>query len=353
MLDKTHGWALTPNFVLKTADGGLHWQNVMPANAFGKNAMLGGIRGAFLNDQDAWIVAAVGSSPNGKSSPLDTIMVLRTTDGGKSWQNSTIHNPAGGSPNVKFLNASEGWILLTSMTSIGNLPALFHTTDGGQHWNQLGKPDPNVIHIQTGISFKDGQNGWVAGSSKGPPTLEVTHDGGKTWQNQSLLMPPGVDKSVAVNTLPPILFGSNGLLPVADYVGPQPGGTSSIIGLNLYVTHNGGQTWTPTKHITLGNLASNGPAGFTVDATDSQHAWAALSTSLSVTSDGGQSWTKLPPIPQPIKAEPIDGTLSFTDTNNGWGITSTNLLHTADGGRTWQQVNYFVDGKPITTSRTV
>lgn len=34
MLDKTHGWALTPHLVLKTADGGLHWQNVIPANAF-------------------------------------------------------------------------------------------------------------------------------------------------------------------------------------------------------------------------------------------------------------------------------------------------------------------------------
>src|SRR5205807_5472534 len=38
------------------------------------------------------------------------------------------------------------------------------------------------------------------------------------------------------------------------------------------------------------------------------------------------------------------------DANTGWAITPTNLLHTTDGGHTWQPINYFIDGKPITTS---
>src|SRR5260370_11164805 len=101
MLDKTHGWAMTPRSVLKTVDGGLHWQNVLPADAFGKTPKVMEVRGAFLNDQYAWIIAAVR---------MDTIMILRTTNGGQSWQNSIIHTPRGASLNAQFLNASEGWL---------------------------------------------------------------------------------------------------------------------------------------------------------------------------------------------------------------------------------------------------
>ena len=47
MLDKTHGWAMADSSILKTADGGLHWQNVLPANAFGKPTKFSTARGHF------------------------------------------------------------------------------------------------------------------------------------------------------------------------------------------------------------------------------------------------------------------------------------------------------------------
>jgi photosystem II stability/assembly factor-like uncharacterized protein len=359
MLDKTHGWALTPSLVLKTADGGLHWQNVIPANPFGKTAMVWSVRGTFLNDQDAWIAAAVDPSPNGKSSPMNTIMVLRTTNGGKSWQNSTIHNPAGSSPDAKFLNASEGWLQSYQVTQTGNVPAIFHTTDGGQHWNQLGTP--NDTQVQSGISFINAQNGWEAGAGRASaanpaqPPLDVTHDGGKTWQSQPLPVLPGAGKSDRVSTKPPVFFGNNGLLPVENHIVPPSGSKSSpSIGLDLYVTHDGGQTWTPTQLVTS-TTTRKGPYTLTVDFADMQHAWAAVGTNLSTTNNGGQSWTQLPPTLQPLS------TLDFIDPNNGWAINFSSatdktkyqppsLLHTTDGGHTWQPINYFIDGKPITTS---
>ena len=163
------------------------------------------------------------------------------------------------------------------------------------------------------------------------PPLEVTHDGGQTWHNLSLPVLPGAGKDDLIQTMPPVFFGKNGLLPVQDQ------------GLDLYVTYDGGQTWTPTKLVT-----SNGPGSFTVNITDIRHVWATNGTNLYATSNGGQSWTKLPPTPQPISE------LSFVDANNGWAIGPTNvtpgntknqppsLLHTTNSGRTWQAVNYSI-----------
>ncbi|HEY4032683.1 MAG TPA: hypothetical protein VGL94_01805 [Ktedonobacteraceae bacterium] len=352
MLDKTHGWALTTNSVLKTADGGLHWQKVIPANAFGPTTILWSVlQGAFLNDQDAWVVAAVDPAPNGKSAPMNTIMVLRTTNGGQSWQNSIIHNPAGSQVDrPEFINASEGWLQSYGVTPTGNLPAIFHTTNGGQHWNQLGNPNLKDMPNPSGVYFSNTQNGWEVGHGKlgAQPLLEVTHDGGKTWQNQSLPVLPGAGKSDLLSTKPPVFSGNNGLLPVEDQITPPLGSKSSpSIGLDLYATHNGGQTWTPTKLVTS-NLTSNGLRISTTYAMDSQHVWGTLGTNLYATSNGGQSWTQLPQPPQPI-----DG-FSFIDLNNGWAISSgnvtasntknqsPNLLHTIDGGHTWQPINYSI-----------
>jgi photosystem II stability/assembly factor-like uncharacterized protein len=355
MLDKIHGWALTQNSILHTVDGGLHWQNVTPANAFSNTTTpMPTPQSAFLNDQDAWVVTPVATPP---SRALNGIRVLRTTDSGKSWQSTNILTPAGARTDAPhFLNPSNGW-LQTFGQAGDSVSAIFHTTDGGKSWNEPGKLNQSYIPDPSGSSFSDDQTGWEAGdnptasmnnaTNNAQPLLDVTHNGGKTWQNQSLPVLPGGGKSDMLSTRPPVFFGNTGLLPVEDQIVPPRGSKSSPnIGLNLYVTHNGGQTWTPTKLVT-----SNGPYTFTIDVVDSQHAWATLGTILYATSDSGQSWPKLPPTPQPL------GTLDFIDANNGWAISSggvipgstknqlPSMLHTIDGGHTWQQINYSIVGK--------
>jgi len=177
------------------------------------------------------------------------------------------------------------------------------------------------------------------------PLLDITHDGGQTWHSQLLAVPSGASKSTWVSTRPPVFFGNTGLLPVDVHSPPPSGSIHPGIGLDLYVTHNDGQTWTPTKLITSSGQSLT-TIIHTVDIVDSQHAWADLDYNLYATSDGGQNWTKLPQPPQAISE------FSFIDTNNSWAIgsidmttgnTKPNLLHTTDGGRTWQPINYFID----------
>lgn len=325
MLDPTHGWALIQNSILHTVDGGFHWQNVTPANA---NIDLPLLKSSvdFLDDQDAWV-----APPHLLQK---SISILRTTDGGNSWQNSTIQTtvPEAG-PAPHFLNASEGWLAVHGLPT--GILRIFHTTDGGQNWNQLASPNMKDIPYSSGISFSDTQNGWETGTGSitVQPALEVTHDGGQTWQSQSLAVPPEMGKFNAIATIPPVFFGNNGLLPVEAY-----NSSLRLTGLGLYVTHDSGQTWTPTTLLTNNiSVTIN-----TIDVVDSQHVWAELGSYPYTTSDGGQSWTQMSPIPQPIAL------LSFIDANNGWsmsvprvtlGNTRPNLLRTTDGGQTWQLIN--------------
>src|ERR1700687_383626 len=61
MLDTRNGWALTASSVLKTTDGGLSWQDVTPANA----GLDTSARGQFLNIQDAWIAIGPANQQEG------------------------------------------------------------------------------------------------------------------------------------------------------------------------------------------------------------------------------------------------------------------------------------------------
>lgn len=98
--------------------------------------------------------------------------LLRTTDGGKSWEahymgrNELIRR-------VYFVDAEYGW-------AVGHRGSIFHSRDGGKTW-EVQKEVPNTFLRD--ISFTDRNNGWVVGHES---TILHTTDGGKSWQLQKL-----------------------------------------------------------------------------------------------------------------------------------------------------------------------
>lgn len=105
MLDTMHGWALTEKSVLKTADGGFHWQDVTPAH----NPITTITYADFMDTHYAWI--AIPPAQIAPHSISDVIKILYTVDGGLHWQVSTIVDAgAVGTDRPHFVNIQDGWI---------------------------------------------------------------------------------------------------------------------------------------------------------------------------------------------------------------------------------------------------
>ena len=330
MLDQTHGWALSKAAVLKTVDAGLHWTNVSPANGIAQDAV-----GTFMDINHAWI-ASVSSQEVSNS-----VDILRTSDGGKSWQHSAFtDNQVAVFDPPHFVNLQLGWLEIINYGGPGagnESAAIYHTRDGGQTWSKQVESSKGfgLPGFKSGISFKDALNGWATGhDASNNALLYVTHDGGNTWSPQTLPDLLGAigtaATSVSFQTTPPVFFGNNGLLPVQ--VSGQIEANTPLHGLLLYVTNDGGRTWFSYWKTQPAAISPFSPASLYI--VNAQHAWGSDEQSGIIygTTDGGKSWQKFANSIGNIKA------FSFVDNYNGWAITDKALWRTRDGGNTWGQV---------------
>jgi photosystem II stability/assembly factor-like uncharacterized protein len=319
MLDRQHGWALNASAVLKTSDGGLHWHAVSPKNS----PITALAAGDFLNANDAWISIAPDLQHGQKG-----VRVYSTLDGGKHWRLVTIddqHAVGGGLP--EFIDAEHGWLEIGTGVALGSESVdIYRTNDGGQSWTLVSCAGPQSNCTlgfeghKSGLLFIDRLTGWATGdTATNRPWLYVTHDGGMSWSRQTVPTVPGVSNA-SYATLPPVFLGKDGVLPVKVI-------SATINGLDLYTTSDGGKTWHP------GPLSSFSMQNIFI--LDTQHAWAVSDSGIYATSNGGQSWSQVNNNVQHI------GTVDFVDPSYGWAIASpdgqsTLLLYTTDGGRTWK-----------------
>jgi len=334
MLDTTHGWALTANQVLKTADGGTTWQDVTPSKA----SLNSFSRGDFYNSQYAWIVNPP-LNPNSNQ-----VYIWYTSDGGQHWNDSMITTQyASGADYPHFLSISNGWLQLFGSPGAGQLPtAIYHTTNGGQSWTQVQVQASGQYSVvrPDGISFKDAENGWIAGDGSAYPSattlppVDVTHDGGVTWQTQNLpALPASSTGGLAIST-PPVFFGNTGIMPIERV-------SSSQATLVLYDSYDGGQSWSTTTPLTISISANEAAPALSVYVVDAQHAWATVNNSVYATTNGGQSWSLISHVAS-------IGDMSFSSDTTGWAIgnpaSNQNILEkTTDGGKTWQPLNYTIN----------
>lgn len=160
----------------------------------------------FVSEQTGFIAGQAGT-------------VLRTTDGGKSWdalyvgKNQLIRR-------VSFISDQEGW-------AVGHRGSIFHTTDAGNSWEiQFEAPG---IYLRD-IAFIDGNHGWVVGHDA---TILHTADGGASWQAQQMRGFTGRD------------------LPRFHGVYARDENTAVIVGEfgSVIHTEDGGELWTVTPGV--------------------------------------------------------------------------------------------------------
>lgn len=318
MIDTSNGWALTKSAVLKTSDGGRHWQNVQPqGQSLGMNP-----HGEFLTTQQAWV--AWQAAP--EYATQQSITIIHTSNGGLSWQTVTINNVVGGLVDApRFINLQQGWLVTSHAEGMLHYTVTtYRTTNGGQSWLRMGQIRSTAV---TGVSFLNAQLGWAGIEWPGNTVnVQKTTDSGQSWQQVQLPAPTGVNDLNGIgNTLttPPVLFGATGLLPAHISVGAQP-----TTHLTIYTTHDSGAHWTSGA---LADFDSND-----VYVADSQHIWAEESGSpvLHFSADGGKTWIRLTTTPQQF------GELSFISAQYGWALSNTgHLYQTVDGGRSWQALS--------------
>jgi len=332
MIDSTTGWALSEHAVLRTTDGGLHWKNVTPPNIqLTRESMAD-----FLTASLAWVTTP---QTNGT-----TTQVLRTMDSGQTWQQSTV--PAFYLKQMTFVDAQHGWILAGWGAGGGaaEAVAVFRTGDGGKTWRNVSSalpastdgPPPGHLPFggrKSGIHFLNASTGWITGTVVANDLiwLYVSHDGGATWYQQSLTLPPGVPSAQLSFVSPTFFSATDGILPVIF----SDGDTGRGIATDIYVTHDEGTTWKSTTPLPFAAVAT--------DFVDRQHGWATDGMILYRTSAGGQQWTKLSPGASFKQVTSLD----FVSSMLGWAIdgqgkNSALLLKTTDGGQTWTPFPFMI-----------
>jgi photosystem II stability/assembly factor-like uncharacterized protein len=126
-----------------------------------------------------------------------------TTDGGRTWSQSEIPQAGGNGVmywgTITFSEDRYGWLM--AVNGQHDSPAeLFATTDSGAIWSQIASMDDGHLPCGGEISFRDPATGWMVGNLGGngdsyPNILYRTQDGGCTWLEQDLKLPPGYPKS--------------------------------------------------------------------------------------------------------------------------------------------------------------
>ncbi len=323
MLDANNGWAISDTNVLRTADGGATWYNVTPsgASSFGFNAAP-----FYLNASTAWI-ALPGTDPTNGT-------LYRTTDGGVTWSSNTV--PFGGG-SLNFLDGSHGWEQVGLDAGMSHeAVAVFTTGDGGSTWTQVFTDEPNatgssdslpLVGDKNGITALDASHAWVTGAEPVGDFVYIymTADGGHSWTHQDAPIPSAYAGGMTNADLPSFFGAGTGVLPVV-LIGT--GGN----GVDFYLSHDAGQTWTASQPVAQGGFVSvASQADFFV--------WDG-GTTLNVSHDSGSTWSTVTPN---VDIHDTLSSFQFVDATTGWALTQDasshhSLYKTTDGGKTWTAV---------------
>ena len=330
MISASTGWAAGSgtNRILRTADGGSHWDDAGP-----RGAQPGNWTTFFLDANNAWVASSLQP---GSDTPDFSVHVYRTSDGGKNWNNAGVVAAGQGWPSsMSFVDASHGWLFMNLGGAAGSQGVAFYgTADGGRTWTKLSEADTSGSsgHLPLSCSkgapvFLNPSTGWLPGSCSagGGPFFYVTRDGGRTWHNVALGSPAGWG-STCMCEVTSLRFSDarNGVFVLTSY------GSAGVPESAVYSTTDGGGSWRPGPSL---------PAqAYDVFFIDKSHGWTInpkANNSLLSTSDGGQHWSTVGPIPS---TQGVTG-LQFVTTEIGWASGSepagNTLIKTTDGGQTW------------------
>lgn len=389
-LDNQTGWAASINGkILYTLDAGDNWSS--------KNAGMEDLLSIHLYDNDTfWVAGESGSlyksTDSGdtweKAVQIDTLglsefddlydvefenenigyvigetydngfvgFLLKTTDGGTSWERSVYNFEhvlydikigsngevvlAGGKDqftenesNAVFISEDQGdtW----RMISDGAGPLYWTSLDENSgNWIVAGESgatstfalsnDTLYSDLYTGsdiaeITFGDSDHGVFVTGGREQARIFATSDGGDTWEERLKL-----NGRIGFNSVD---FAGD------DYVWAV--GTNYFTGDSRWVVY-----YSTDKGLNWNNLELDFPVHEQleyvqkVQFTDLQNGFIKVEDALLKTTDAGASWEKASE-PTPLSFTDFH-TIHFLDSNNGWMAGNDHVAYTDDGGATWE-----------------
>jgi photosystem II stability/assembly factor-like uncharacterized protein len=296
---QVEGASSDPPAVGVTRDGGKTWVSLCWPDGWPGN---GAGRAVAFRSSLGFVVGSYTSGP----------FVLRTTDGGTTWQTVTLPattQPTGGAncglADVAIIDDRNVWIV--------GAGGVYHSGDAGRSFTRQTVPDDGPCAFGR-LAFVDAAHVWATGSNR----LVRTADGGATWTGSEQPLP-----ILGYAALNDVIFtdAAHGFIATSDSVG----GTSRGL---LFATDDGGQTW---------RKALESPGVFrSVGFVDHDHGFLAGGTpargEVWATTDGGNSWERR----AALDSRDIQ-VISFIDEERGFGTISNRpcIIATTDGGRTW------------------
>lgn len=304
MIDLNTGWGIAQDnngidHILRTTDGGYSWRDITPPQPIDSESPSMFADVEFGNAKTGW-VTFMGSD-----------LVWSTTDGGITWNVSKLTYKSRLGNMFVSLGPDQVWLyqfLDAAMQSV--FTALSSSQDKGDSWSMLFDPtDDTGGSVQgfdkTGGVFVNTEYGWLTRDFRGVTIsvfLEVTSDGGTTWQNLELPPPPtdaDLFTSCVCGMYDPSLVNTavgSARLSCSCYL------DDLLINKNyLYRTIDGGESWE------IHSMPS-GEMHFISGQT-----YYATGREIYRTSDSGDFWDL-------IKTVNWDGQFSFVDLNNALAI---------------------------------
>ncbi|MHB8458553.1 MAG: WD40/YVTN/BNR-like repeat-containing protein [Candidatus Limnocylindrales bacterium] len=322
-----------------TADGGSTWRNATPPGGFA-TAVSDYLLGVDFADAAHGWVAINEAFTSGSDASYGRVDIWRTTDGGRSWTKAqlpkAVFNQFGEiMPAVQFdfLDASRGFAFLSGNIAKGrNDSDLFWTADGGRTWSADRPTGDGGLGIEGTVGFATANDGVIVNALHGSGIV-VTHDGGRTWTDAVLALPPGWAGAQLFFGQPAFFDGRSGLVAI-DFQ------TDSGSVNRVYRTLDAGSSWT---------MAATLPSGVSAISFLDPRRWIGLGDSEVVrTVDGGQTWMRSSAVGLPGVPE----SLFMADARHGWVLVGmsvclsfktncssrTGLYATIDGGSGWTQL---------------
>ena len=157
-IDSNNVWGGSSS-LYNTSNGGLVWDL--------KHGSIPSPRVVFFLDSNiGWVVGVSGSIQK----------ITYNSDGGTSRTDQTSNKYRGELYSVHFIDPETGW-------AVGDTTNLIRTTDGGTSWNTVNINADNSSYAEDyfAVHFIDSKRGWIVGSQN---KVLTSNDGGTTWSNQ-------------------------------------------------------------------------------------------------------------------------------------------------------------------------